>query len=89
MWFKHGEQIPMVYCSAWLHSCLITSPLVLGGTHSGYPAFEVWAYQDGKAPDLLYVYNPSRKDAGGAMFNISFVTVDVQSGLPSINPIVP
>ena len=62
---------------------------VLGGKHSGYPAFEVWGYQDGKPPDLLYTYNPARKDGGSGIFNISFVTVDVETGVPSLNTKVP
>jgi hypothetical protein len=62
---------------------------VLDGEHSGYPALEVWSYRDGAAPDLLYSYNPSRKDAGAAIFNIIAVTVDVESGVPSLDPNVP
>jgi hypothetical protein len=36
------------------------------GTHSGYPALEVWKYQDGQSPQLLYNYDPPAKDFVGA-----------------------
>jgi hypothetical protein len=62
---------------------------VLGGKHTGYPAFEVWSYRDGQAPDLLYSYNPGRKDAFGGFLNISAVTVDIESQAPSLAPDVP
>jgi RHS repeat-associated protein len=62
---------------------------VIGGTHSGYPALEVWSYRDGAAPDAIYTYNPARKDSFGGLFNISAVTVDVESGIPSLDPNVP
>ena len=62
---------------------------VLGGKHSGYPAFEVWSYRDGKAPDLLYTYNPSRNDALDGFLNISLVTVDVESQAPALASNVP
>ena len=40
--------------------------LKVTGTHSGYPALEVWKYQDGQTPQLLYNYDPPAKDFVGA-----------------------
>lgn len=62
---------------------------VTSGKHSGYPALEVWAYRDGVAPDLIYTYMPGRTNAFSGLFNISAVTVDVESGIPSLDPNVP
>lgn len=38
----------------------------VGGTHSGYPGLEVWMYQDGQKPQLLYSYDPPEKGFFGA-----------------------
>ena len=49
------------------------------GTHSGYPALEVWAYRDGQRPQLLYNYDPTAKDVVGATAAIG-ETVQIPEG---------
>jgi hypothetical protein len=51
------------------------------GTHSAYPSLEVWVYQDGKQPQLIYIYNASAKSVGDGLSAIT-TTIPVQQPPP-------
>ena len=50
--------------------------LTVSGTHAKFPSLEVWAYQDGKAPQRVYVYNAPASSFVEGSFHI-FQTVPV------------
>jgi hypothetical protein len=49
-------------------------PATVIGTHSAFPSFEVWEYQDGRSPQLIYQYNAP---ATGAYSGLRDILYDV------------
>ena len=43
----------------------------VAGSHTAFPSLEVFAYQDGKEPQLVYVYNAPADDFVGGVMDIN------------------
>ncbi|MBV8518282.1 MAG: hypothetical protein JO197_12865 [Acidobacteria bacterium] len=55
--------------------------LKVTGTHTAFPSLEVWRYEDGKVPQLLYHYDASGKGFMGGLIGIN-QTIEVPEDEP-------